>query len=200
MEAYETILTYDEGIHSLLVETITRLDPAKIAINYSTDNVHADGLSHGMYLTLQKHLEGTPYVDRLVSAENVISALRGRKTVSEIERVKQAIATTEEIYKEAFGYTQPGRSELDISTFMHGKLEEYGVEAAWELNHCPTVNAGADSPIGHVGPTDIEVQAGQLVHFDFGVRQDEYCSDIQHVMYIKADGEDSVPEPVQRGL
>ncbi|KAA3645271.1 MAG: aminopeptidase P family protein [Chloroflexi bacterium] len=198
--AYNTILTYDEGIRELLLETITRLDPAQIAINYSTDNVHADGLSHGMYLTLLEHFEGTPYASRLVSAADVIGALRGRKTPSEIERVKQAIHTTEAIYQEAFGYTQPGRSELDISAFMHGKLQEYGVEPAWELNHCPTVNAGADSPIGHVGPTELEVKAGQLVHFDFGVRQDEYCSDIQRVMYVKAEDEDQVPEAVQRGF
>ena len=198
--AYETILTYDEGIGDLLLETIRRLDPSQIAINYSADNVHADGLSHGMYLSLLNYLAGTAYADRLVSAEDAIAALRGRKTRTEITRITQAIATTEAIYQEVFDYTQPGISEIDISTFMHSKLKEYGVDPAWELNHCPTVNVGAESPLGHVGPTDLEVKAGQLVHFDFGVRLLEYCADIQRVMYFKAEGEDAVPETVQRGF
>jgi Xaa-Pro aminopeptidase len=62
------------------------------------------------------------------------------------------------------------------------------------------VNAGPDSPVGHVGPTDIRIQPGQLLHFDFGVKQNEYCSDIQRVVYFLAPGENTAPKPVQNGF
>ncbi|HLF91817.1 MAG TPA: M24 family metallopeptidase, partial [Anaerolineales bacterium] len=70
----------------------------------------------------------------------------------------------------------------------------------WETESCPAVNAGPDSPVGHAGPTDMEIQHGQLIHFDFGVKENEYCSDIQRMAYVLAPGETVPPEPVQRGF
>jgi Xaa-Pro aminopeptidase len=44
------------------------------------------------------------------------------------------------------------------------------------------------------------VKRGQLVHFDFGVKQDDYCSDIQRVVYLLKDGEQIAPASVQRAF
>ncbi len=75
-----------------------------------------------------------------------------------------------------------------------------GVDAAWDYDGCPIVNAGPDSPVGHGAPGDLVVRRGQIVHLDFGVRQDEYCSDIQRVVYLLAEDEAEPPEPVRRGF
>ncbi|HEY5574198.1 MAG TPA: M24 family metallopeptidase, partial [Anaerolineales bacterium] len=88
----------------------------------------------------------------------------------------------------------------EISQFMQAQLAEFGVEAAWELEHCPIVGAGPASPVGHVGPTDTPIKRGQIVHFDFGVRQEGYCSDIQRVVYFLDGHEESPPEEVQKGF
>src|SRR5512139_312522 len=79
---FDEILGYDKSIRELLRETITRLDPDRIAVNTSRNNVHADGLTYAMHEILRDHLADTPYADRLISAEAVISSLRGRKTPS----------------------------------------------------------------------------------------------------------------------
>jgi Xaa-Pro aminopeptidase len=198
--AYAEVLDYHQSIRELLRETLGRLDPASIAINTSVNDVHSDGLTVGMHQILVDYLEGTPYAGRLVSSEGLIAALRGRKTPTEVARIKAAIRTTEEIYEAAFAFSKPGLSEREIAAFMQGQLAERGLEPAWEADFCPTVNAGAESPVGHVAPTDIKLAPGQLLHFDFGVKQDEYCSDIQRVMYFPAPGESAPPEPVQRGF
>lgn len=198
--AYGTVIPYDQGIRAPLLECLQRLDPATIAINYSKDDVHADGLTLGLYQILTEYLEGTPYRERLVSAAPVINALRGRKTAGEVERIRRAVETTNRIFEEAFASVQPGMSEHEISALMHDLLAEHGVGPAWEREHCPTVNAGPDSPVGHTGPSEIRLQRGQILHLDFGVKQDDYCSDLQRTAYYLAPGESRAPEPVQRGF
>jgi Xaa-Pro aminopeptidase len=198
--AYQNVIGYDDSLRLELLPALERLDPARIALNYSTDDVLADGLSHGLYQILMGYLHDTPCADRIVSAEGIIQALRGRKTAGEISRIKAAVETTQQIYERTFSYLQPGMTEIEIGDYMQAQLEVFGVGPAWHEGHCPTVNAGPDSPVGHVGRTEQVIQRGQLLHFDFGVKQDAYCSDIQRVVYLLAPGESQPPEPVQRGF
>jgi Xaa-Pro aminopeptidase len=198
--AYPVIKSYDASIRPALLETLAGLNPETIAINYSENDVHADGLGHGLYLVLQGYLAETPFRDRLVSAEPIINAVRGRKTAAEIDRIRAAIETTEEIYRQTFDQLRVGMTERDVASLMHGLLDEAGVPPAWGRDHCPAVNTGPDSPIGHVGPTDIKIAPGHLVHFDFGVLQDDYCSDIQRMVYMKRPGEQAPPEEVRKGF
>ncbi len=200
IDAYTEVIPYDESFQAPLVSVLERLDPAQIAVNYSVNDAHADGLKHGLFLLLRQYLSETPYADRLISAEPVIHALRGRKTSSEIERIKKAVDTTFDIYDQAFGYMEVGMTEKQVGQFMHDRVSDLGLTTAWEWASCPAVNSGPDSPVGHSGPTDIVIEPGHLVHFDFGVCENEYCSDIQRVVYFLADGETEAPEPVQRGF
>lgn len=197
---FETVLGYDEGIRSLLLETLQRLDPDEVAVNTSMDNVQADGLTHSMYEMLVGYLSGTPYADRIVSAEPVINALRGRKTPAELERIRNAVALTEEIYRKTFNFVGVGMTEKEVAAYMHAKIAEAGLGFAWPRESNPAINSGPESPIGHSGPTDIRIQPGHLLHFDFGVKFEEYCSDIQRVAYMLRDGETVAPPEVQRGF
>jgi Xaa-Pro aminopeptidase len=198
--AYETILPYHHSIREELLSVLQELDPQQVAINYSVNDVHADGLSYGMYQVLRGYLEGTPFLTRLVTAESIIGALRGRKTHEEVRRIKQAVETTRQIYQNTFEYARVGMSEQDVSSFMHQQVQEFGVEEAWDYQNCPAVNSGPEAVIGHVGPTQRKIEAGHILHMDFGVRQEQYCSDIQRVIYFLKPGETSPPEPVQRGF
>jgi len=199
-EAYDQILYYDQSIQPELIKVLKRLNPNRIAINYSVNDVHADGLSYGMYQLLCKYLQGTPYLSKLESAEKLHSALRGRKTTYEIQCIRNAIRTTFAIFQRTYEYIKIGLTEEQVSDFMHAQLDNFRVKPAWELINCPTVNAGPDSPIGHVGPTQLKISPGHIVHFDFGVLQDEYCSDIQRVVYFLRPDEKAPPPEVQRGF
>ena len=199
-EAYGSVIGYHQAIRPLLLEVLERIQPRSIAINYSKSDELADGLTHGMYLVLQGYLSGSPWAERLVSAEQIVSALRGRKTHTEIERIRKAIATTAEIYEQVFSYAQPGMSELELGAFMHAQIEERKLKPAWELEHCPSVNAGGASPLGHVGPGGIKLERGQILHFDFGVTEQDYASDIQRVAYYLRPEESRPPFEVRRAF
>lgn len=198
--AYDQVITYHQSIRETLVDTIKKLDPQTIAINYSKNDVLGDGLGFGLYQVLLGYLEGTPYADRLVSAEKIIQAVRGRKTPAEVARIKQAINTTKEIYQEIFDETQVGMTEKEVADSFHEKLKARELTSAWDPSGCPIVNHGPNSPVGHVTPTDLELEKGHLVHFDFGVEQDLYTSDIQRMMYVLKDGETEPPPEVLRGF
>lgn len=200
LNVFDTILGYDTAVSGPLRDTIIRLNPDQIAVNTSRNNVHADGLTHAMYEILREHLNDTPYTDRLVSAEPIINALRGRKTPAELERIRKAVEITDEIYKKTFDFIKPGMTELEIGEYMHKLARDYNVGLAWPEESCPAVNSGPNSSIGHSGPTNIKVERGHIIHFDFGVKYEDYCSDIQRVAYVLREGETEVPPEVQRGF
>ncbi len=200
LDVFDEIIGYDTAVSGLLRDTITRLNPDRIAVNTSRNNVHADGLTHAMYEFLCEYLAGTPYADRLVSAEPIINSLRGRKTATELARIRKAVEITDEIYRKTFAFIKVGMTEIEVGEYMQKLARDYGVGLAWPAENCPAVNSGPNSPVGHNGPTDIKVERGHIIHFDFGVKYEDYCSDIQHVCYVLREGETQAPPEVQRGF
>jgi Xaa-Pro aminopeptidase len=198
--AYSEVLTYDQGIGQPLVEALLRLKPESIAINFSDSDPAADGLSHGMWLTLLRLLEHTPFVGRLISAEKLINSLRGRKTETEVARIKAAVAETEAIFDEVTAFLRPGLTEIEIAGFVHDRMRARGLTTSWDYNFCPTVTAGPDSPVGHAAPAGFRTQRGHLLHIDFGVSKDGYVSDMQRTWYLLADGETSPPAEVEKAF
>ena len=194
--AYSEVVKYDESIRPGLRETIERLAPETIAINYSPSDPAADGLTHGLWLVLSETLEGTPYADRLVSSKPIVGSLRGRKSPFEIARIRAAIAETEEIFAHVGDRIGPEMKETEIAAVMQAEVSRRGLGYAWEEDHCPAVDAGPEKEVGHSGPSELETQRGQLLHMDFGVEKDAYRSDLQRVWYLLDDGESEPPEDV----
>lgn len=197
---FDEILGYDKSIRELLRDTCGRLNPDRIVVNMSRNNVHADGLTHAMYEMLRDYLSDTPYAERLISAEPVINALRGRKTPAEQALIQRAIEITDEIYQQTFDFIKVGMTEIEVGAYMHKLAQQYGVGMAWPAENCPAVNSGPNKVVGHNGPTEIKIERGHLIHFDFGVKYQGYCSDIQRVAYVLREGETEAPAAVQRGF
>ncbi|MCZ7556968.1 MAG: Xaa-Pro peptidase family protein [Bacteroidia bacterium] len=197
---YTTVIPYVQGIREPLLEVLRTRKPKKIAINYSTDSVMADGLTHGMFLLLQNMLRDTPYASRLVPSQDVLSALRGRKTSAEIRSIRKAIKQTLEIYDMVTGFLAPGKSEKDVADFILAEVARRGLALAWDRDHCPAVFTGPEHAGAHFGPTKRKIRPGHVVNLDFGVKVDGYCSDLQRTWYVRKKGETTAPTEVQRGF
>ncbi len=198
--AYPEVIGYDESIRPALVETLNRLDPQCIAINYSENDSAADGLTHGMWTQLFRLLDGTPYAARFITAEDIIAALRGRKTKSEVERVRAAIQVTQEIFGRVTRFLRPGLRETDIRDYVYDRLADLELATAWEMEFCPIVNAHPNTPPGHAAPGENRTERGHTLQMDFGVAKDGFVSDLQRMWYFLDQGETKPPIDVQKAF
>ncbi|MBU1701983.1 MAG: Xaa-Pro peptidase family protein [Candidatus Eisenbacteria bacterium] len=199
--AWSKVLTYVQSIKEPLCNELNRLQPKEVALNYSLNDVKADGLTFGLFELLKQHLSETPFASRFLSAEKIIGTLRGRKSPGEIQRVRRAIATTEEIFLDLTRYARPGHTEIDIHGHLHDAAARRHVGLAWEAALCPSVTTGPGSMAGHGFPSDqLCVSEGNIFHIDYGVRRDGYCSDLQRSWYVPRTGETRPPESVQKGF
>jgi len=176
------------------------LNPNSIAINFSEGSEICDGLSHGMYLTLHSYLAEIGYETHLLSAEKIISALRQRKTISEVGNIREAIRETERIFRAAGDFIRPGRTEKEIADFMKREVEATRLQLAWEARICPGVFTGPDTAEAHYMPTDRKVAPGHILNMDFGVKVHGYCADLQRTFYIRKHGEEKAPADVVTGF
>ncbi len=197
---FKKIIPYLKSVKNDLIKTLEEIDPEKIAINYSRNSSLADGLTHGVYLELIDILENTPYKFRLISSEEIVAALRGRKSQTEVDLIKKAIDETLIIFDQVTDFIEPGKSEKDVAEFVRGIVKEKGFEFAWDEEHCPAVFTGPDTAGAHSGPTDRKIQRGHVINMDFGIKYNGYCSDLQRTWYVLREGEDNAPEEVLKGF
>ena len=200
LHVYDQVIDYVEGFESSFIEILSKLNPATIAVNYSTGSEICDGLTHGMYLTLLNLLTEIKMQDRLVSAENIISALRQRKTPYEIGLITKAIRSAEKVLAEAARFIKPGKTEAQVAQFMQKRVRQLGLELAWDPKVCPSVFTGPDTAGAHYNPTERVVKRGHILNIDFGVKVEGYCSDLQRTFYVLDRGERRAPEEVRKGF
>src|SRR5207248_2698989 len=178
---FDEVVTYKEGARAALLRLIEEADPKTIAINVSKDDPLADGLTAGLRDEIAESLAGTPYGSRLVSAERFLTMLRGVKLPAELAIVQRAVDETEALFEKIARAIRIGMTAREIGALFHREADRMRVPTAWARRHCPTVTVGPKSPIGHVAPSDEPVTDGCLVHVDFGIQRDGYCSDLQRL-------------------
>jgi Xaa-Pro aminopeptidase len=197
---FKNVVPYLKSIKEDLIKVLDKFNPNKIALNFSRNSSLADGLTHGVYLELLDLLKDTPYTERFVSSEEIVAALRGRKSKSEVDLIKEAIKETLIIFDEVTDFIEVGKSEKDVANFVKSKVKERGFEMAWDEEHCPAVFTGPDTAGAHSGPTDKKIEKGHVINMDFGIKFNGYCSDLQRTWYVLKDGETEAPAEVMKGF
>ena len=197
---FDTVSAYKGSPKDDLLRLLRRLDPQRIAIDYSPDCAAADGLTHGNYLKLLELLQETDFSGRLMSAEEVIAKLRGRKAPEELRRLRAACGITLDIYGRVGQVARPGMSEKELAAWITAQREKMGLPAAWHIDSCPAVFSGPQEVGAHSAPTGNVLQPGHIFNIDFGVKVNKYCSDLQRTWYILRPGEKKAPPEVQAGF
>lgn len=191
---YDEVISYrNEGVKAHLREWAEKLNPRKIAINYSRDVTVADGLTLGMRNYLEEAL-GEQYSGRFISSERLVVSLLGKKLPMEIQALRTAVLTTKKIIAEAL---TPERIEIGVTTeaelghFMTQRTKEMQMEVAF-------LSIVVGPTRGHSDPTDRVIHPGDLIRIDFGVRYEGYAADVQRTAYVLRAREDEPPKEIQR--
>jgi len=194
--AYDNVVTYDQAFLPALTQAIRSSDPGSIGINTSDNDPAADGLTYGLYRLLNKALADTPYGSRLVSAESIIGALRGRKTPTEIGLIEAAVVESQTAIAELHEVIRPGISDQEIAGVLHGYATRHSYGTGWDWDNCPHVTVGPESAFGHGMPTGLCAKPGNLVHIDFGLSRQGFVADLQRTWYLRAEPGEPVPADV----
>jgi Xaa-Pro dipeptidase len=195
---FDQVATYQEGPRSTLLDLLDRRAPKRIGINVSPDDALADGLTAGLRIQLEETLAGTLYAGALVEAGGFLSALRAVKLPEELERIERAVAETEAMFDRVRDALEIGMTAREVAGLLHAEADRAKVRTAWPRHYCPTVTIGARAPVGHVGPGEEPIARGSIVHVDFGIVRDGYCSDLQRLWYVAGPGRSDAPEPVRK--
>ncbi len=186
---FDEVLAFTSDAKEELLKLIERINPRQIALNFSTSDPASDGLTHGMFLKLKEYLKGTPYADKFISSEQLVSKLRSRKNPQEIKLLKKAADIACEVWDEVGSKIKLGMTEKEVATLIDKSISKRGGTISFDT----LVNAGDKTDSGHGLPTKAKLSAGDLLHVDFGVRNENYCSDIQRLIYFKRPKEKQSP-------
>lgn len=190
---FDEVVSYSVGIEREMQETLKRLNPARIGLNFSTSDERADGLTHGMYLKLCQIADEALSDYTFVSAAKLEGKLRSLKVEGEVERIKAAIQVSEEIFAGLREFIEPGRTELDVARYIKSEAEDRGASLSGEWPIVATGEAG----LAHRDPSKAPVKAKDVVVIDLGLRKEGYCSDFARTYFVPPpDG--GVPPSLKR--
>jgi hypothetical protein len=188
-----------------LVDIITRDNPKKIALDYSADFAHADGLDHTEYTEILQKLPA-PFKSRIISAEKLAIGWLETRTEREMQLYPQLIDITHRVIEEGFSekVITPGVTTTDdVVWWFRQKLRDMGLDTWFH----PSVSIQRNDPqnFDHLRsfssrPKEEVIIQGDLLHVDFGITYLRLNTDIQEHAYILRHGETSAPENIKKAF
>ena len=144
----------------------------------------ADRARAGTLLALQQAL---PDVRFISATDTFLAAMRAIKDTQELAIMRRAAALTDEVYAAILPQLRPGVTEREVAA----EIERQGRLRGAETVSFPTavLYLGTNSRRGHEvpaysGPTDLPLEKGMGIAFDFGFVLDDYCSDFGRTVFV----------------
>jgi Xaa-Pro aminopeptidase len=118
----------------------------------------------------------------LVDVATEIRRLRRIKSATEVEKLGQAAAITDEVTAEVMGRLGSGISELEVAMWLSAAITTRGATLSFE----PSVQSGANSAVPHHRSSTRKPVAGDLMLLDFGAAFEGYNADVTRMAVVGA--------------
>jgi hypothetical protein len=189
-----------------LNQIVNTLQPTRIGLNYSTDFAHADGLDLTDYQELTKAVK-LPKGAAFVSASNLGVSWLETRTPREMEFYTQVNSITHKIIEEGFSskVITPGVTTTDdLVWWFRQKLNNMGLDTWFhpsvDVQRNDSVNFDHLKTFSRELDNNPTIQAGDLLHVDFGIKYLRLNSDIQEHAYVLKPNETDAPAYLKEGL
>jgi Xaa-Pro aminopeptidase len=140
-------------------------------------------LTYAQFKYLKKIFPKVKFLPKVETIEKIAAV----KDAGEIERIRQAVRITDQVFTEILPLIKPGVTELDIAAEISYRQRKHGAEAdAFEA----IVASGERSSLPHGRATAKKLATGELVTLDFGCIFEGYHSDMTRTLALgkpKAD-------------
>jgi hypothetical protein len=181
-----------------LVDIIQQKNPSKIALNYSTDYGHADGLTYTEQKEFVAKLPAAT-ANKIVSAEKLAVRWLETRTEREMQLYPQLIQLTHDIIKEGFSekVIMPGVTTTDdLVWWFRQKIRDLGLDTWFHTS--VSVQRNDPENFDHLRsfssrPKEEVIRTGDLLHVDIGITYLRLNTDIQQHAYILQPGEKAPP-------
>lgn len=188
-----------------LVDIITQRNPQKIALNYSNDFAHADGLTFTEQKALVTKLPEI-FQKRITSAEKLAVAWLETRTEREKQLYPQLIQLTHAIISEGFSekVIMPGTTTTDdVVWWFRQKIRNLGLDT-WFHPSVAVQRKDAEN-FEHLRafsnrPKEEVILQGDLLHVDIGITYLRLNTDVQEHAYILLPGETDAPESIKKAF
>jgi hypothetical protein len=185
-----------------IAEILVQFNPKKIALNYSENWAHADGLTYNEHAAFKAALPAQ-LQSKIMSAEKVAVGWLETRSPKEMEIYKDVMEIAHGIIAEAFSgrVVKPGiTSTDDLVWWMRQRINSLGL-TTWfhpsiEIERSDV--SKADIKEKNLDPNIL--YKGDHVHTDFGISYLALQTDTQQNAYILRDGETDVPEALKKAL
>ncbi len=189
----------DPNVYDELTEFVAERDPKTIAVNTSSWISTADGISYSEYIKLEKIL-GPKYSQRIVSAEDVITAFLVRRVLREVTALTNILEMRRQIIAKALSreVITPGvTTRDDVGWWTREESYKRGLTRYSTRAGGPNVLYSAVSDRSETRSPQYVLQRGDFFYIGAPVRYMDFGTDTKTYAYILREGETSVPRSIQ---
>ncbi len=129
-------------------------------------------------------------VTKFKAVEYLVEDVREQKTEQEIAAIAKACAIGDAAFAYALPHIKEGQTEKEVAYFLEDYMRQHGAEPSFRT----IVAFGKNAAIPHhMTSTDTLIgKKGQYILMDFGVKVDNYCSDMTRTVFFGTPSEEQV--------
>ncbi|HRW30073.1 MAG: M24 family metallopeptidase [Alphaproteobacteria bacterium] len=185
-----------------IAQILDDFDPDTIALDYSDDWAHADGLTYSEQRDFVSNIPDRLRT-RIISAERLAVGWLETRTDRELDLYEDVMEIAHSIIAEGFSgkVITPGvTTSEDLVWWYRQRINDLGL-STWF--HTSIDMERSDASKANIEKNNLDpsvLYKGDLVHIDFGISYLGLQTDTQQLAYILQDGESDAPEDLKIAL